>query len=124
MQDFVLDQISFPVGRTESLFLTPLSFSEYLSVAATSPIFKAFKKIAPYDLITEIPSMLHQELLGHLRTFFRIGGMPKVAISFLESRDYSIASKTQSLILQGYRDDFLKYGDNVDFLALNLVFEK
>jgi len=65
--------VSFPVGKVDFLYLKPLSFIEFL---------KAFDEEALSDLLEKpdwkIVTVFKEKLTGYLRSYLFLGGMPEV----------------------------------------------
>lgn len=121
--EFVIQEQGFPVGRVESLYLFPLSFFEFIEALGQKKLIE-FLDSYSIDSGKQIPTLIHEELLKLLQLYYRIGGMPKVIASYLETKDYSTVSREQNIILSGYRDDFEKYASRAEWATLNTVFRK
>ncbi len=121
--EFVLQEISFPVGRVSSMYVRPVSFLEYLNSIEKSHVREYLEKLNK-DGSIQIPEYLHKELLHELKKYFLIGGMPKAVAVYVKSRDLSKVSIVHSDILNGYYDDFPKYSKKSEWEVLKTVFEK
>jgi len=114
--EFALGQYSFPVGRLQYLYMRPLTFVEYLWAVGNDPAA---------DIVQAGPQQtdaaIHAALLGHLRDYLFVGGMPAVVRSFVESGALLGALDLQDSIVGTYRDDFGKYGVRVDLDCLDEV---
>ena len=119
--EFVLTEHTFsmPVGRIEYLFMGPMSFSEFLSAIGKEKL-RGF--LADYRLGDPLPQSIHETLLGLLKVYCIVGGMPAAVKAYAQSGDLRLASREQSSILQTYRDDFSKYGNRIDPRLLGTVF--
>ncbi len=125
--EFVLQEISFPVGRTSSLYVRPISFLEYLDAVNKSHIRTYLQDIQQNilrDDTLKIPEHTHSELLQELKKYLIIGGMPKALSMYLETRDLSQVGKIHAELLQGYVDDFPKYAKKSEWEILKTIFEK
>ncbi len=95
---------SFPVGKVEFLDLYPLSFSEFV---------RAMGKEQFVDLLDqgefEFANTFKQEYVDLLKYYYFVGGMPEVAASFCENRDFNEAREIQQRILDAYEQDFSKH---------------
>jgi predicted AAA+ superfamily ATPase len=121
--EFVLEEEGIPVGRVESRFLYPLKFSEFLNAVGKSGLAKFLEEFS-INNIQEIPPTIHGEFLKYLKLFYKIGGMPKVVSDYVATEDIAATSKRQALIIQSFKDDFLKYAKKTDWSLLDTVFNK
>ena len=121
--EFVLQAEGFPVGRVQSAYMFPVTFFEFLDAFGKSHIRDYLSR---YDVskAQQIPDATHLEILSLLRTYFHIGGLPKVVTTFLETRDFGRVAEEQRTILRGYQDDFQKYAKQSDWSTLTAIFEK
>lgn len=104
--EFALSELpSFGVGRIQSLFMYPFSFSEYLYVV--NPI--AHELLLAKQDLTPISPVIHEMLLKTLRTFMLIGGMPEVIRAWMDSGSYLECEQIHADIISTYTDDFAKY---------------
>jgi uncharacterized protein len=119
--EFALGKISFPVGRIEELYLTPLSFFEFIEAVGKQHLSRELRE---HDLTTPISEALHRQLLTLLRDYYFIGGMPEAVKVFLESGSLSEVSKTHEQLLSTYRSDFLKYAREAQWRLLDQVLSR
>lgn len=117
--EFVLKEISFPVGRVESVYMFPFTFAEFLGAINGESYTNKFIALNPFE---EVVEPLHQELIKYLKLYYRIGGMPSVVRSYIETKDLPNVSLEQQNLLQAYRDDFAKYAKHSDWAVLTSVF--
>ena len=119
--EFILQEIGFPVGRVESMYMFPLTFYEYMSATGRQALRERLESERWKE---PVPDLLHRSLLDDLRAYCRIGGMPKPLATYLETRDYTDASREHATLLQAYTDDFAKYSKRSDWQMLREVFER
>jgi predicted AAA+ superfamily ATPase len=121
--DFALaeHQFSMPVGRIEYLHLGPMSFEEFL-LAQDRSALKDF--LGSYSLGKEIPEAIHVELLRLLRRFMVVGGMPASVAALIGPGGQRESEAERQAILSTYREDFTKYGKNVNPRRIEKVFAK
>jgi len=122
--DFVLSEpdYSVPVGRIEFLYLGPMTFEEFLCARGQDQLHHY---LATYTLATAIPEAIHTKLLGFLREYFVVGGLPGVVKAYIESGlDPLATSREQQSILQTYYVDFGKYKKKVNVTFLQDIFKK
>ena len=105
--EFTLEEVpSFGVGRIRSLYMYPFSFDEFL-MAQGLDLMADFKRKASGD--EPLPEGTHQELVGQLRTFYLVGGMPAAVTEWVETKSYLEVSRVHKDIIDTYQDDFAKY---------------
>lgn len=121
--EFVLESEGLPVGRVQSLYVSPVTFTEFLKALGKSGLSEFIESYSLADL-KPIPSLLHDEILSCLKLYYRIGGMPKAIAGYLNSKDMRLVADEQSLIIRGYSDDFRKYARKVDWALLETIFQK
>jgi uncharacterized protein len=114
--DFILKDISFPVGRVQFINMYPFTFYEFL--CATGKAVAAEKLLAPP---TKLPAPIHELLLSELKKYFFIGGMPEAVKTYAETGSMFEAFEVQSEIIDSYRQDFSKYAPRADKRCLDMV---
>ncbi len=110
---------SMPVGRIQYLHMGPMTFSEFLA-AMNEERLKDF--IDQYEFGQEVGEIVHQRLLGLLRSYYYIGGMPEAVAIFAESHSYKNVSDVHNSIIETYRDDFPKYAGSRNMNRMLNVF--
>ncbi|MCL2091121.1 MAG: ATP-binding protein [Micrococcales bacterium] len=95
---------SFPVGKVDFLDLYPLSFSEFLRAVGRSRLDEVLTHAEPTraDVFTD-------ELIGLLRAYHVVGGMPEAVASYADRRDLVEVQDVQRQILRAYDLDFSKH---------------
>ena len=110
--------VSFPVGKVEFLYLNPLSFPEFL---------KALDEERLADLIEnpdwKIVNVFKDKLLNYLRYYLFIGGMPEVVSHFVKHRDFRFVRNLQRRILTTYQKDFSKHAPKEVVPRINMVWK-
>ncbi len=99
---------SFPVGKVAFLDLYPLTFSEYLA-GADEKVYQAFSYFLHNSSIEAIPKAFFQSIMERFQEYLICGGMPEVAMKFVETRNFEEIQKTQDQILRSYQLDFAKH---------------
>ncbi len=120
--EFALAKANFsmPVGRIEYLYLGPMTFQEFLLAADETALIQYLRDYAP----RQSPSVAaHEKLLGRLREYLLVGGMPEALNAFLSSHSFEPVFKVHDSILETYRDDFSKYASHADLIRLHKVFD-
>ena len=95
---------SFPVGKVDFLRMYPMSFFEFLENTGQS-LLKAQLEAQNWPVIEPF----HDKLVGLLRLYYFIGGMPEAVSSYIERGDLREVRALQDKILMGYENDFAKY---------------
>ena len=110
--------VSFPVGKVDFLYLKPLSFTEFL---------KAFDEEGLSDLLEnpdwKIVHVFKEKLVNYLRYYLFLGGMPEVVSHFVEHRDFRSARLLQQKILTSYQNDFSKHAPKEIVPRINMVWK-
>ena len=110
--EFVLDDIpTFGVGRIHSMYMFPMTFDEFL-LANDEQLLLDARRQANTD--SPLPTPLHDKLVGLIRTFMLVGGMPESVSKWAETHDYLQCQEVQDDIITGYEADFPKYKKKVD----------
>ena len=119
--EFIMDaeQISFPVGRVQNIYLSPLSFGEFLTSCGEQKIRTYLKNIAINE---QVPESIHFKCISLLRNYLYLGGMPEAIASWLEINKFTKTDEIHQALLQNYRHDFGKYGKRVNFNLLEKIF--
>lgn len=115
--EFVFGEISFPVGRIQSLEIHPMNYSEFLLASGN-------KKAAElcYQPIQNISDTIHNYLIEQLRIYWLVGGMPECVRVYIKTKSIKKAIEVQDEIIETYRMDFNKYRPKTDIECLNTVF--
>ena len=117
--DFILEDISFPVGRVESIYMFPCTFYEFLE-ANGKKILKDY--LINHTLNEQVEETAHKLALDELKLYYTVGGMPQVVSSFCDNKNLKEVSRLQKNLLQAYIDDFSKYSKENVWNILNQVF--
>ena len=96
--------ISFPTGRVEYLFLTPLSFSEFLLAQGKISYAEVLQE-APLTLSPQVHALIMEEYAQYVQ----IGGMPAAVREYIESNDLFAVKSLHANLLQSVLDDVGKY---------------
>jgi hypothetical protein len=105
--EFVLNEIpSFGVGRIESIFMYPMTFSEFVAEVEGKGLADVLANADPFRPI-ELP--FHQRLMDAWRRYLVIGGLPAAVHAYLERRDLRECQTIIDSLIETLRDDFRKY---------------
>lgn len=114
--EFVMKDISFPVGRLQFVHLHPMCFSEYLMALGNDEAA---------NIVNSPPKPLndavHTFLCEKLRRYFFTGGMPESVRCYAETGSMQESFEVQAEICETYRMDFAKYRPRADRQCLNTV---
>jgi predicted AAA+ superfamily ATPase len=120
--DFALQSENFkmPVGRIEFLYLTPLSFAEYLENTENRPLKQALEKV---ELSKPIDEIVHSKAIALLKNYLFLGGMPAIIKDYIANQNFMNCQKLQTALVQTYRSDFGKYAKRSQYRYLQKVFD-
>ncbi|GMO13507.1 MAG: ATP-binding protein [Mycoplasmoidaceae bacterium] len=108
----------FPVGQTNEINITPLSFDEFI-YNSDEKLFDYFKGIT-LDKKIELP--FHNKLLEYYKDYLIIGGMPEPLNEWIVNKNYEKVIKIQKEIISGYEHDFGKYNKKIDAGKILAIF--
>ena len=95
---------SFPVGKTDSLNIYPMTFIEFLDALGEKKLIEAINKLDP-----RLINLVKNDLIKHLKYYFFTGGMPEVVLSFSKEKNYEKIRSIQKRIISDYENDFSKH---------------
>ena len=96
--------ISFPVGKVDSMNMYPLSFREFLMAMGENQLAAVLTE-SDTGLINDF----HGTYSYWLKNYMYVGGMPEVVKYFSEHKNYEEVRAMQNQILADYEDDFGKH---------------
>lgn len=110
--EFVLDEIpTFGVGRIHSVYMFPMTFNEFLLANGEQLLLDARGQA---NIDAPLPAPLHEKMIGLMRTFMLVGGMPESVVKWVQTHDFLQCQEVQDDIITGYEADFPKYKKKVD----------
>jgi predicted AAA+ superfamily ATPase len=109
---------SFPVGKVDFLRMYPLSFFEFLDALGQS-LLKAHLEAQNWSVL----EVFHDKLVGYLRLYYFIGGMPEAVKTYVEQADLNAVRTIQETILMGYEHDFAKHAPSDQVPKIRLVWQ-
>lgn len=110
--EFTLEDLpSFGVGRIHSMFMFPMTFDEFLIANGEGLLMEARNGATSSQ---PLPQPLYEKLVGLIRTFMLVGGMPEAVAKWVETHDYLACQEIQDDIVVTYEDDFPKYRKKID----------
>ncbi len=108
--EFLLKEVSFPVGRVDFQWLQPLNVLEFLW--ATCPG------------VEDVTALDSSVLSARMEEYLTVGGMPEAVLRFSESASVVEAQAVIKRLSAAYRADFPKYGSRVQTPILNLLYDR
>ena len=100
----LMEGTGYPVGKTNSMTLYPMSFAEFLVASGEEKLS---------DLVVagnmEVMSVFHDTLSRRLKEYLFVGGMPAAVSAFVQNRSFAAARSEQMEILSDYGRDFSKH---------------
>jgi predicted AAA+ superfamily ATPase len=118
--DFALNKYkySMPVGRITYFYLEPISFFEFVKASGNEALYK---KLSAFCLQSSMPESLHERCLNLYQEYCLAGGMPEVVQEWMNNKNLKSCMKIQHDLLATYRDDFHKYGGEIDAGMLSKI---
>ena len=107
-----------PVGRIEFLYMYPLSFKEFLTALGEQNLVQHLES---FTLRGDFSPLLHTKLLGYLRIYFFVGGMPEAVELYRSEKKFTEIGRIHSSIITSLQYDFSKYGSRREQLHLGDV---
>ena len=99
--------VSYPVGKTDELFLYPLSFVEFLAARHGDSAAEQLLSTPLKEL-----SAMKSFFMESLREYYFTGGMPEVVQGLLDGRPYEELRNIQKQILADYSLDISKHASS------------
>jgi predicted AAA+ superfamily ATPase len=101
---------SFPVGKVQIVKMFPLTFDEFLMAVGKSGYVEHIREC--YE--SNRPTPFHDELMGLMRNYLVVGGLPHVVKTWLETDDIFAAREEQRLLDAAYVADMTQYLSSID----------
>lgn len=104
---------SIPVGYEKQIEMTSLDFEEFLwAMGIDNNAINTLKEM--FNENKKIDENINEKYFEYVNDYLIVGGMPEVVNDFAKNRNYQTTYEIQNKILKSYRDDVLKYADNVE----------
>ena len=100
----LLEGTGWPVGKTRSMTLRPLSCREFLCAAGDDP-----RAAVLPDGGARRFAVFRDRLIRRLKEYLCVGGMPAAVATFAETGSFAAARAEQKDILSDYERDFAKH---------------
>jgi len=119
--EFAFQEIpSFGVGRIRSMFMYPMSFSEFLIACNHQLLLQAIQKA---DCKNPLSDPVHKKALELLKKYLILGGMPEVVSVYVNDNDLLSCQRVLDDLVISLRSDFAKYKKKVSTSQLSVVFD-
>lgn len=119
--EFALSELpSFGVGRVRSMFVYPLSFTEFLGAMNENSLVNAIRQSAANKPLNE---MVHNKIKIYLKKFLIIGGMPEVVQTYVSNGNLLEVQRVLDDLIISIQDDFTKYKKRIPSERVKLVFD-
>jgi len=118
-------KFSMPVGRIEYFHLGALQFDDFIRAVGQPQLADYLDQMSIDDIQNKrmIPAV-HDKLMGLLREFCVVGGLPEAVAKYVSHRDFTEVSQVQQGIVATYRDDFNKYSHGKLTRLIQMVFDQ
>ena len=118
--EFALGEIpSQGVGRIESLFMYPMTFSEFAETQDCGGMLEFADRASPENPLDPV---FHKRLIDRMRMYQLIGGLPAVVRTYLDTGDLNECMNVLDGVVTTFEDDFNKYRARVPVARLSEVF--
>lgn len=114
-------EISFPVGRVQSLYMRPLSFLEFLEVMDEKELVQF---ILNFEWSTEIGKAVHERFMEFVRIYFFVGGMPGAIAHYQATGSLQDCQNYLLTLINLYRADMTKYATKTQYRYLQILFDR
>lgn len=111
------DGASFPVGKVNSMFLYPLTFSEFIRAIGKNRLADALETESFDNLIP-----FHATLIDDLKNYLVVGGMPAVVQNYIDEGNILQVRTVQQQIISDYIRDFSKHATRKQAIKIWEIF--
>lgn len=113
---------SIPVGYERIIEMHPLDFEEYLWARGYTN--GAIDLLRGYvERLEAVPDAIGEKMMGLLREYLAIGGMPAIVQAFVDSANFNVAHAEQVRLLSSYLDDIARYAAPDERVRARACFE-
>ncbi len=109
---------SFPVGKVNLAQLHPMTFFEFLNGVGAGR-YRAY--LEELEEVQPLPDAFHSTLIGLLRAYYVVGGMPEAVSTYAAAQDFAEVRTVQDEILRTYVADFAKHTPAHDIPKLRQI---
>jgi len=114
----VMDGTGYPVGKTDSLTLYPMSFSEFLAGCGEQGMSEVLKQ-GDWETLKPFSSRYEE----WLRRYLVVGGMPAAVDVFSVRQSFADVQAVQRGILSDYRRDFAKHAPKTQLPRIRAIWD-
>lgn len=97
---------SFPVGRAEMCYLSPLNFQEFLGAIDQKSALEQIQKIP-------VSPAAHETLMFLFHEYAIVGGMPEIVKKYAKTKSVTDLIPIYGSIWETYKNDVAKYSSNI-----------
>jgi len=119
--EFALGDISFPVGRVTFAWMWPMTFHEFLMAAESETLARYLPTL---DRPFTGSAAMHEKILGLLRRYLLVGGMPEAVRRYLESDSFDAATAVHGELAVSLAQSLVKYSVRTDPASVEHVFRQ
>ncbi len=105
------NQVSFPVGRVQYLFMYPLTFVEYLAALSEEQALETYHTVP-------LPAYAQEKMFKLFHQYTLLGGMPEIIDTFSQSHDLLDLRPVYQGLISSYLDDVSKYARNATMIEV------
>jgi len=109
---------TFPVGKVDFLTLAPLSLAEFLTANGQAGLLDALRAL-DFSLL----GPFHEVLVGWLKWYLVVGGMPEAVQAYVSRGDMVEVRTIQQAILRAYDQDISKRAPTAEVPRIRAVLE-
>jgi predicted AAA+ superfamily ATPase len=113
--------ISFPVGRVQSIYMRPLSFLEFLKVMEENPLIQFIEE---FEWTTKIGQATHERLMELIKIYFFTGGMPGAIAKYQATDSLQDCQNYLMTLINLYHADMSKYATKTQYRYLQILFDR
>lgn len=113
IQGYKENAASIPVGYETEITMHPLDFEEFLWANGIDDTIITHLQNS-MDTICPVAVPIHNRMRDLLLKYIVVGGMPAVVNEFVTTRQMNVILQKQRDIVNGYRDDMVKYAAKED----------
>jgi predicted AAA+ superfamily ATPase len=113
--------ISFPVGRVQSIYMRPLSFLEFLKVMNEQQLIQF---ILEFEWTTKIGQAIHERFMELVKIYFFVGGMPGAITKYQATNSLQDCQNYLMTLIDLYRADMAKYATKTQYRYLQILFDR
>lgn len=116
---------SFPVGKVNFLDLYPMSFEEFLEAIGKGKLRKYLDGLDfNLEKLDSISEPIHQQLIGYLKYYTFVGGMPEAVKFYKDKNDLHTVRTIQKEILDAYLLDFSKHAQAHEVIKISTIWNQ